>query len=214
LGPRGRARGGPRRRHYGSRESRHGHSPTPHPHWWRPEVGRALEPRLLALLAAHRDDGGEYREGVAHTHMTPDITPAGPADLPAILELLTASKLPRAGIEDHLASTLLARVDSGVVGTAARELYGSAARRRSVAVGPTPPFLTRVGTRHHDVYVLGLRAERALVQHGALQLYHTVDALPLAVSTAMPVRYDDGTCAGAAPQDQATCLQWVPHFGT
>jgi len=54
------------------------------------------------------------------------------------------------------------------------------------------------------------------VRHGALELYHTVDALPLAVSTAMPVRYDEGTCAGAAPQDstQATCLQWVPHFGT
>ena len=83
-----------------------------------------------------------------------------------------------------------------------------------LAVGPNAPFLTRLGTRHHDVYVLGLRAERALVQHGALQLYHTVDALPLAVSTAMPVRYDDGTCAGAPPQDQATCLQWVPHFGT
>src|SRR2546422_10853964 len=66
--------------------------------------------------------------------MTPDITPAGAADLPAILELLTASKLPRAGIEDHLASTLLARVESGVVGTAALELYGSAALLRSVAV--------------------------------------------------------------------------------
>ena len=64
----------------------------------------------------------------------PDITPARPADLPAILDLLTASKLPRAGIEDHLASTLLARVDSGVVGTAALELYGSAALLRSVAV--------------------------------------------------------------------------------
>ena len=83
-----------------------------------------------------------------------------------------------------------------------------------LAVGPNAPFLTRLGTRHHDLYVLGLRAERALVQHGALQLYHTVDALPLAVSTAMPVRYDDGTCAGAPPQDQATCPQWVPHFGT
>src|SRR5881398_3883831 len=66
--------------------------------------------------------------------MTPDFTPPGPADLPAILELLAASKLPRAGIEDHLANTLLARVDSGVVGTAALELYGRAALLRSVAV--------------------------------------------------------------------------------
>jgi len=66
--------------------------------------------------------------------MTPDITPAAPADLPAILDLLAASKLPRAGIEDHVASTLVARADSDVVGSAALELYGSAALLRSVAV--------------------------------------------------------------------------------
>jgi len=66
--------------------------------------------------------------------MKPDITPAAPSDLPAIVELLAASKLPRAGIEDHVASTLVARHDSGVVGTAALELYGSAALLRSVAV--------------------------------------------------------------------------------
>jgi len=66
--------------------------------------------------------------------MTPEITPAAPADLPAILELLAASKLPRAGIERHVASTLVARADSGVVGTAALELYDTAALLRSVAV--------------------------------------------------------------------------------
>src|SRR3989442_12995704 len=66
--------------------------------------------------------------------MPPDITPAAPADVPAILALLAASKLPRARIEDHVASTLVARQDSGVVGTAALELYGDAALLRSVAV--------------------------------------------------------------------------------
>jgi len=66
--------------------------------------------------------------------MKPDITPAAPADLPAILALLAASKLPRAGIEDHVASTLVARQEPGVVGTAALELYGGAALLRSVAV--------------------------------------------------------------------------------
>ena len=67
--------------------------------------------------------------------MTPDITPAAPADLPAIVELLAASKLPRASIEDHVAtSVLVARHDASVVGTAALELYGSAALLRSVAV--------------------------------------------------------------------------------
>ena len=66
--------------------------------------------------------------------MTPDITPAAPADLPAILALLAASKLPRATIEDHVASTLVARHESAVVGTAALELYGDAALLRSVTV--------------------------------------------------------------------------------
>ena len=63
-----------------------------------------------------------------------DITPAAPADLPGILALLDASQLPRAGIEDHVASTLVARQDAGVVGTAALELYGGGALLRSVAV--------------------------------------------------------------------------------
>jgi len=66
--------------------------------------------------------------------MPPDITPAAPTDLPAILALLAVSKLPRAGIEDHVANTLVARQDSDVVGTAALELYGGAALLRSVAV--------------------------------------------------------------------------------
>jgi len=67
-----------------------------------------------------------------------DITPAAPTDLPAILALLDATRLPRAGIEDHVASTLVARQDSGVVvGTAALELYGGAALLRSVVVAAT-----------------------------------------------------------------------------
>jgi amino-acid N-acetyltransferase len=66
--------------------------------------------------------------------MAPDITPATPTDLPAILALLAASKLPRAGIEEHVTNTLVARAASSVVGSAALELYGSAALLRSVAV--------------------------------------------------------------------------------
>ncbi len=63
-----------------------------------------------------------------------DITPAAPADLPGILALLDASRLPRASIEDYVASTLVARHNAVVVGTAALELYGGAALLRSVAV--------------------------------------------------------------------------------
>lgn len=73
-------------------------------------------------------------KGRTHIHVPLDITPAAPADLPGILALLAASQLPRARIEDHVASTLVARQASGVVGTAALELYGDAALLRSVAV--------------------------------------------------------------------------------
>ena len=38
--------------------------------------------------------------------MPPVITPATLADLPAILELLDGSKLPRAGLDAHVATTL------------------------------------------------------------------------------------------------------------
>src|SRR2546430_13876525 len=66
--------------------------------------------------------------------MSPDTTSAAPAAAPAIFELLAASRLPRASLERHLATTLVARDASELVGTAALELYGSAALLRSVAV--------------------------------------------------------------------------------
>ncbi len=66
--------------------------------------------------------------------MPPTIAAATPADLPAIFQLLDDSGLPRAGLDAHLATTLVARDDGALVGTAALELYGTAALLRSVAV--------------------------------------------------------------------------------
>jgi len=63
-----------------------------------------------------------------------DITPAAPADLPGIIALLDASQLPRAGIEDHVASTLVARQDSGV----RRTRRARAVRRRPPCSVPSP----------------------------------------------------------------------------
>jgi amino-acid N-acetyltransferase len=68
--------------------------------------------------------------------MIPDITPASATDLPAIFALLDANKLPRAGLEQHVACTLVAREHEDIVGTAALELYGRSALLRSVAVDP------------------------------------------------------------------------------
>jgi amino-acid N-acetyltransferase len=64
----------------------------------------------------------------------PTIAAATAADLPDIFRLLDDNRLPRAGLAAHLATTLVARDDGALVGTAALELYGRAALLRSVAV--------------------------------------------------------------------------------
>jgi amino-acid N-acetyltransferase len=66
--------------------------------------------------------------------MVVDIAAAAPADLPTILSLLERSKLPQAGLERLVATTLVAREGERLVGCAALELYGQAALLRSVAV--------------------------------------------------------------------------------
>ncbi len=55
-------------------------------------------------------------------------------DVPALYDLLQASGLPADGLDEHLSTTLVARDDTGVVGSAALELYGKSALLRSVVV--------------------------------------------------------------------------------
>ena len=55
-------------------------------------------------------------------------------DVPALYGLLQASGLPLDGLDAHLSTALVAKVDGQVVGSAAVELYGQAALLRSVAV--------------------------------------------------------------------------------
>ncbi|NTU84725.1 MAG: GNAT family N-acetyltransferase [Chloroflexales bacterium] len=62
------------------------------------------------------------------------IEPAVPADLPAVLALLSANGLPHDGLAEHFAAALVARDGDTVVGSAALELYGEAALLRSLAV--------------------------------------------------------------------------------
>jgi amino-acid N-acetyltransferase len=65
---------------------------------------------------------------------TLQIAPATPADLPAVLDLLTASNLPHDGLAEHFDGAVVARDGATVVGSAALELYGEAALLRSVVV--------------------------------------------------------------------------------
>jgi len=62
------------------------------------------------------------------------IEPARPTDLDGVLDLLRRSELPTDDLARHLATTLVARRDGNIVGSAALELYGSGALLRSVAV--------------------------------------------------------------------------------
>ena len=57
-------------------------------------------------------------------------------DVDDVLSLLTASKLPLDGLRDHVATTLVARDDGRIVGSAALEIYPDGALLRSVAVTP------------------------------------------------------------------------------
>ena len=64
------------------------------------------------------------------------IAAATPADAPAILALLEGSHLPTEGLLEHLATTIVAKDDRRVVGSAALEVYAGGALLRSVAVDP------------------------------------------------------------------------------
>ncbi len=68
--------------------------------------------------------------------MTTDIEPARPGDAPHVLRLLEAHHLPLEGLLDHLATTLVARQEGQIVGSAALEVYPDGALLRSVAVSP------------------------------------------------------------------------------
>jgi len=61
---------------------------------------------------------------------------ADPSDADAIFTLVAANHLPLAGLREHLSTTLVAREDGRIVGSAALEVYADGALLRSVAVAP------------------------------------------------------------------------------
>jgi N-acetylglutamate synthase-like GNAT family acetyltransferase len=65
------------------------------------------------------------------------IGAAYPADLPAVRHLLVVAGLPLDGIDEHVATMVVARAGGEIVGTAAVELYADGALLRSVAVQPS-----------------------------------------------------------------------------
>jgi len=61
---------------------------------------------------------------------------AGPTDLPAVRRLLEAQRLPLDGVDQLVATMVVARDGDDVVGAAAVELYADGALLRSVVVSP------------------------------------------------------------------------------
>lgn len=93
----------------------------------------------LGFMARALEDG--LRETLLHEMTTlgmPDsrngIRPATARDLPAVIMLLTKDKLPVAGLQEHVGTTLVARRSARVVGCAAVEVYGTSGLLRSVVV--------------------------------------------------------------------------------
>jgi amino-acid N-acetyltransferase len=66
--------------------------------------------------------------------VTPAVHRADAADFNGIAQLLRDRHLPLDGLSDHLATTLVAREDAAIVGSAALEVYEDGALLRSVAV--------------------------------------------------------------------------------
>jgi amino-acid N-acetyltransferase len=64
------------------------------------------------------------------------IQPAERSDLPAIRRLLETQHLPLDGVDEHIATTVVAKQGSEVMGAAAVELYEDGALLRSLVVDP------------------------------------------------------------------------------
>jgi amino-acid N-acetyltransferase len=77
-------------------------------------------------------DPGQWRPVIVPAQ----IDRVQPGELDALLALLTENQLPLDGLRDHLATTLVARQDGRIVGSAALEIYADGALLRSVAVAP------------------------------------------------------------------------------
>jgi amino-acid N-acetyltransferase len=64
------------------------------------------------------------------------IEPAMQADIGSVLKLLTQCCLPTEGLVEHVDTCLIARSETGVVGSVALEMYGTSALLRSLVVDP------------------------------------------------------------------------------
>jgi len=116
-------------------------------------------------------------------------------DLPEIRSLLERLELPLAGINDHLATMLVAREGEQIVGTVALEMYADGALLRSVAVEPEQQgkhlghqltdAALQLATTHgvNAVFLLTTTAERFFPKFGFEQISR--DQVPQSVQASV-----------------------------
>src|SRR5262245_44096580 len=92
--------------------------------------------RRQRMLRASRAVSGVRRDKSGELTMPTRIEAARPAGAQDVPHLLRENHLPVEGHTEHLATTLVARHDGGIVGSAALEVYPDGALLRSVAVAP------------------------------------------------------------------------------
>ncbi|HEV2982979.1 MAG TPA: arsenic resistance N-acetyltransferase ArsN2 [Vicinamibacterales bacterium] len=107
---------------------------------------------------------------------------ASAEDSGVILDLLQQSQLPVDGVTHHLATTVVAREDGRIVGSATLEMYSEHALLRSLAVSPafqsrglgrvlTEAALAMARERHvRAVYLLTTTAEQFFPKFGFAQI--------------------------------------------
>jgi amino-acid N-acetyltransferase len=123
------------------------------------------------------------------------IQAADERDLPAVRRLLAAQGLPLDGIDEHVATMVVARQGSEIVGAAAVELYLDGALLRSVVVDPgvqgqglgrrlSESALSIAKDRGtHTAFLLTTTAERFFPKLGFEQIVR--DDVPASVQTSV-----------------------------
>jgi len=134
------------------------------------------------------------------------VRQARPADLPAVIDLLSGAGLPTAGVPVGLEGFIVAESAGGLVGTAGLERYGAAALLRSVVVAPSArgtglgaALVDRIVADSAaqgvgDLYLLTTTAERYFPRHGFSRIAREAVPGPVRAS----VEFQGACPAGAA----------------